>query len=92
MISNTALHIIHLSKLILQNRAARVITGADYRMATSTSDILSKLGWSSLKQKRNKQKALMMFKMNGMTSAYLEDILREILGDRFIILGSQDVI
>ena len=39
-----------------------------------TSELLSKLGWSSLKEKRNKQKALMMFKiMNGMTPAYLED-------------------
>ena len=77
---------------ILQNRAARVITGADYRMPTS--DLLSNLGWSSLKEKRNKQKALTMFKiMNGMTPAFLEDIfLREISGDRFIILGSLDVI
>ena len=32
---------------ILQNRAARVITGAGYRKPTS--DLLSKLGWSSLK-------------------------------------------
>ena len=38
----------------LQNRSARVITGADYRMPTS--DLLSKLGLSSLKEKRNKQK------------------------------------
>ena len=58
---------------ILQNRAARVITGADYRM--HISELLSKLGWSSLKEKRNKQKALMMFKiMNGMTPPYLQDI------------------
>ena len=57
---------------ILQNRAARVIIGADYR---TPSSLLIKLGWSSLKEKRNKQKALMMFKiMNGMTPAYLEDI------------------
>ena len=40
----------------LQNRAARVITGADYR--TPSSVLLNKLGWSSLKEKRNKQKAL----------------------------------
>ena len=53
---------------ILQNRSARVITGADYRMPTN--DLLSKLGWSSLKEKRNKQKAIMMFNiMNGMTPA-----------------------
>ena len=57
------------------------------------SELLSKLGWFSLKEKRNKQKALMMFKiMNGMTPAYLEVILREVSGDRFIVLGSQDVI
>ena len=45
---------------ILQNRAARVITGADYRMPTS--DLLSNLGWSSLTEKRNKQKALICLK------------------------------
>ena len=72
---------------ILQNRAARVITGADYRM--HTNELLTKLGWSSLKEKRNKQKAHMMFKiMNGMAPAYLKDIFT----DRFIILGSQEVI
>ena len=61
---------------MLQNFAARVITGADYRMPTG--ELLSKLGWSSLKEKRNKQKALMMFKIrNGMTPAYLEDIFYE---------------
>ena len=43
----------------LQNRAARVITGADYR--TPSSVLLNKLGWSSLKEKRHKRKALMMF-------------------------------
>ena len=58
---------------ILQNRAARVITGADYRM--HTNELSTKLGWSSLKEKRNKQKAVMMFKiMNGMAPAYLKDI------------------
>ena len=63
----------------LQNRAARVITGADYR--TPSSVLLNKLGWSSLKEKRNKQKALMMFKiMNGMTPAYLEDIFTRNIG------------
>ena len=64
---------------ILQNRTARVITSADCRMPTS--DLLSKLGWSSLKEKRNKQKALMMFKiMNGMTPAYLEHIFTRNIG------------
>ena len=37
--------------------------------------LMSKLSWSSLKEKRKKQNALMMLKiMNGMTPAYLEDI------------------
>ena len=63
----------------LQNRAARVITGADYR--TPSSVLLNKPGWSSLKEKRNKQKAIMMFKiMNGMTPAYLEDIFTRNIG------------
>ena len=54
----------------LQNRSARVITGADY--LTPTKEILSKLGWSNLKARRNKQ---MMFKIvNGMTPRYLKDI------------------
>ena len=35
-----------------QNRAARVITGADY--STTTNEILNKLGWSNLKERRNK--------------------------------------
>ena len=57
----------------LQNRAARVITGADY--LTSTTELLSRLGWTNLKKRRNKQKTFMMFKnFNGMTSAYLEGI------------------
>ena len=64
---------------ILQNRAARVITGADYRI--HISELLSKLGWSSLREKRNKQKALMMFKiMNGMTPPYLQDIFTRNIG------------
>ena len=58
---------------ILQNRAARVITGADYRMPIG--ELLRKLGWSSLKEKRNKQKALMMLNiMNGMPPAHLKNI------------------
>ena len=70
---------------ILQNRAARVITGADYR--TPSSDLLNKLGWSSLKEKRNKQKALIMFKiMNGMTPAYLEDIFTRNIGRSVYII------
>ena len=64
---------------ILRNRTARVITGADYRMPTS--NVLGKLGWSSLTEKRNKQKTLIIFKIiNGMTPAYLEDIFTRNIG------------
>lgn len=57
----------------LQNGTARVITGADY--LTPTKEILHSLSWSNLKEGRNKQKALMMFKIvNGMTPRYLKDI------------------
>jgi len=46
-----------------------------------TSELLSKLGWSTLKEKRNKQKAVMIFKiMNGLTPAYLDDIFTRIVG------------
>ena len=70
---------------ILQNRVALVITGADYR--TPSSDLLNKLGWSSLKEKRNKQKAPMMFKiMNGVTPANLEDIFTRNIGRSVYIL------
>lgn len=45
----------------VQNRAARMITGAD--CMTPASEMLDQLGWSNLKDERNKQKALMMFKI-----------------------------
>ena len=44
---------------ILQNRAARIITGAPY-LTVSTSDMLRKLNWDSLVVKREKQKAMSM--------------------------------
>ena len=79
---------------ILQNRIARVIAGANYRIPTS--DSLSELGWSSLKQVNKKQaNAILMSKiMNGMTPAYLEDISTRNVGRsvKFVILGSLDVI
>jgi len=45
----------------LQNQAAQVITGADY--LTPTKEILNKL-----KERRNKQKTLMMFKIVNRTT------------------------
>jgi hypothetical protein len=45
----------------LQNRAARIITGADY--LRRSSDILNKLGWEKLSERRQKCKAVMMHKI-----------------------------
>jgi len=46
-----------------------------------TKDMLEKLGWSNLKETRNKQKALMMFKIiNGMTPVYLRDMFSKNIG------------
>ena len=50
---------------VLKDRAARVITGTGKRK-------INKLGWLNLKERRNKQKALIMFKIiNEMTPVYL---------------------
>ena len=50
------------------------------RMAP-TKDMLEKLGWSNLNERRNKQKSLMMFKIvNGMTPVYLKDMLSKNIG------------
>lgn len=57
----------------LQNRAARVITSATY--LKRSKDIRSELGWQTLQERRNKLKAVMMFKtLNGMAPRYMEDI------------------
>ena len=46
-----------------------------------TKDMLEKLGWSNLKERRNKQKAVMMFKIsNGMTPVYLKDMFSKNIG------------
>ena len=46
-----------------------------------TKNILEKLGWSNLKERRNTQKALMMFKIiNGMTPVYLKDMFSKNIG------------
>ena len=59
----------------LQNRVARIITGANY--LTPTTELLSRLGWTNLKKRRNKQKTL---NFNGMTPAYLEEIFSSNIG------------
>ena len=49
--------------------AKLIITGADY--LTPTTELLSRLGWTNLKDRRNKQKDLMRsYLFNGMTSDY----------------------
>ena len=57
-----------------------MITGADY--LTRTTESLSKLGWSNLKERRTKKiKALMVFKiMGGMTPAYLAQMFSSNIG------------
>ena len=55
----------------LQNRAARIITGASYLIRSN--DVLDQLGWLNLAEQY--QKAIMMFKViNGLTPSYLSDM------------------
>jgi len=57
----------------LQNRAARVITGASY--SKHSADIRHELGWLSLSEMRQHHMALMMFKVNhGLCPSYLSDM------------------
>ena len=57
----------------LQNRAARVITGASY--LKHSADIRHELGWLSLSEMRQHHMALMMFKVNhGLCPSYLSDM------------------
>ena len=45
----------------IQNRAARIITGESYEIRSS--DLLRKLNWPNLKERRSHQKAIFMFKV-----------------------------
>ena len=57
----------------LQNRAARIITGASY--SQRSSDVLCELGWMTLETMRKHQKAILMFKiLNGLTPPYLSEM------------------
>ena len=59
---------------VLQNRAARIITGASY-LTVRTSDMFEQLNWEKLSERRMRQKAIMMFKIvNGMAPPYLVDM------------------
>ena len=58
--------------------ALRLVNAASPRNFDQKKISSGTQGRSSLKEKRNKQKALMMFKIrNGMIPAYLEDIFYE---------------
>ena len=50
----------------LQNRAARITTGASY--LKRSCDLLAELGWLNLEAMGQRQKAILMFKvLNGLT-------------------------
>ena len=52
----------------LQNRAARIITGASY--SQRSSDVLCELGWMTLETMRKRQKAI----LNGLAPPYLSEM------------------
>ena len=57
----------------LQNRAARIITGASYLQRSS--DVLCELGRMTLEAMRKRQKAILMFKiLHGLTPPYLSQM------------------
>ena len=63
--------IVNLQKL--QNRGARIITGASYLQRSS--HVLCELGWMTLETKRKRQKAILMFKiLNGLTPRFLSEM------------------
>ena len=63
----------------LQNRAARIITGAPYTI--HTQDVFAKLGWPSLEHNRKCQKAQMMHKIiNSNAPKYLTQIIKNHCG------------
>ena len=73
----------------LQNRAARIITGARY--TKRSKEVLSRLGWQTLKQRRLEQTAIMMFKIsNKMTPNYLEEMFQRDFGSKVYDLRSSD--
>ena len=57
----------------LRNRAARIITGAS--CLKRSWDLLAELGWLNLEEMRQRQKAILMFKvLNGLTLPYLSEM------------------
>ena len=65
----------------LQNRAARVITGLPYTIRSK--EIRKQLGWYSLAEMRNQQKAIMMYKIvNGLAPSYMADMFSSQYGSQ----------
>ena len=64
----------------MQNRAARIITGAPYT-SVRTSEIFKELGWVPLAESRLQQKAIMMFKIvNGLAPPYMREMFHSHIG------------
>ena len=60
------------SKVSMQNRAARIITRADYSI--SSSDVLSSLKWSNLEERKKRHLLVTLFKVfNNNSPTYLRD-------------------
>ena len=73
----------------LQNRAARIITGAPYTV--HTCDVFTQLGWSTLALNRKYQKAVMMHKIkNENVPKYLTEMFEKQFGSSNYHLRSSD--
>ena len=71
--STSKLNIERLSKL--QKRAARIILKADFD--TSSSEMFNELGWSTIANRHNYNKAVLTFKaLNDLTPEYISNLLK----------------
>ena len=76
----------------LQNRAARIITGAPYTNVRTT-EIFKQLGWKKLDESRQEQKAIMMFKIvNGLTPPYLKEMFKDDIGSQYYSLRQSNTL
>ena len=66
----------------LQNRAAGIITGATYNIRSK--EVLEKLEWLPLKQRRIEQKAIMMYKIaNNLAPKYMVQMFESNYGSNY---------
>ena len=72
----------------LQNRAARIITGARY--TKRSKEVLNGLGWQTLKQRRLERTAVMFKISNKMTPNYLQQMFIRDFGPQAYGLRSSD--